>query len=117
MSKRNVRLLLEDMLDACHKIFQYTASMNYDGFVDDTRTFDAVIRNFEIIGEAASLLPDEYEKRYPEIDWHRIVGLRNRLIHGYFGVDPALYGISFRMIYPPSQIQSTTYLTSNRKVS
>ena len=51
------------------------------------RTVDAVIRNFEIIGEAANRLPEEFKDRFPEIDWHRIRGFRNRIVHDYFGID------------------------------
>lgn len=61
--------------------------------------FDAVIRHFEIIGEAGNLLPDELEEKYHAINWHRIVGLRNRLIHGYFGVDPSIVSKSFNMTF------------------
>ena len=61
--------------------------MSFDEFSKDNRTIDAVIRNFEIIGEASNLLPDEIKDKYPQIDWHRIRGFRNRVVHDYFGVD------------------------------
>ncbi len=51
------------------------------------KTIDAVIRNFEIIGEAAFLLPEEYKDKYPAVDWHRIRGFRNRIVHDYMGID------------------------------
>lgn len=69
---------------------QYLGSMTYEVFASDARTFDAVLRNLEIMGEAANLLPRELRERNSEIEWNRIVGLRNRLIHGYFGVDAAI---------------------------
>jgi uncharacterized protein with HEPN domain len=87
MSKRTPRLLLEDIQDSAEKILEYTRGMSFDMFSKDNKTVDAVVRNFEIIGEASNLLPDEIKDNYPEIDWHRIRGFRNRIVHDYFGVD------------------------------
>jgi uncharacterized protein with HEPN domain len=87
MSKRTPRLLLEDIRESAEKILEYTKDISFEEFSDDNRTVDAVIRNFEIIGEASNLLPDEIKEKYSEIDWHRIRGFRNRIIHDYFGVD------------------------------
>lgn len=87
MSKRTPKLLVEDILDSSHKIIDYTAGLTEDAFLTDTRTIDAVIRNFEIIGEAANRLPEEFKNKYPSIDWHRIRGFRNRIVHDYFGID------------------------------
>ena len=87
MSKRTPELLIQDILDSCHKIMAYTQDMNYDDFVKDSKTIDAVIRNFEIIGEAAKRLPESYKDIHPEIDWHRIRGFRNRIVHDYMGID------------------------------
>lgn len=87
MSKRSPLLLLEDMLLACQKIQEYTQSLSFGEFEEKEMTIDAVIRNFEIIGEAANKLPDEFKEMYTEIDWHRIRGFRNRIVHDYFGVD------------------------------
>ena len=87
MSKRQPEFLVEDIIDSGSKILAYTESMTFDEFLSDTKTHDAVIRNFEIIGEAANRLPDQFKDRFPEIDWHRIRGFRNRIIHDYFGID------------------------------
>lgn len=87
MSKRTPILLLEDMLDAANKILEYTKGLSYEDFYNDNKSVDAVCRNFEIIGEAANLLPDEVRDNYDKIDWYRIRGFRNRIIHEYFGVD------------------------------
>ena len=87
MSKRTPELLIQDILDSCHKIMAYTEDMNYNDFVKDSKTIDAVIRNFEIIGEAANRLPESYKDIHPEIDWHRIRGFRNRIVHDYMGID------------------------------
>jgi uncharacterized protein with HEPN domain len=87
MSKREPRLLVSDILESAQKILDYTSGQSFDDFTNDNKTVDAVIRNFEIIGEAANRLPDEFKDRYSEIDWHRIRGFRNRIVHDYFGID------------------------------
>lgn len=87
MSKREPKLLITDILESAHKILDYTAGQSFEDFTNDNKTIDAVIRNFEIIGEAANRLPKEYKDRYPEINWHRIRGFRNRIVHDYFGID------------------------------
>jgi uncharacterized protein with HEPN domain len=55
--------------------------------LSDEKTIDAVIRNFEIIGEASSRVPEDFKSDHPEIEWRRIIGFRNRIIHEYFGID------------------------------
>ena len=87
MSERHPKLLLEDILDSAEKIIRYTHSLTFDEFADDSKTIDAVIRNLEIIGEASNRMPDEVKDNNPEIDWHKIRGLRNRIAHGYFGLN------------------------------
>lgn len=68
MSKRDAKLLLSDILDAVEKIKKYTIGLTYHTFIEDSKTLDAVIRNFEIIGEAANRLPDEFKENYELID-------------------------------------------------
>jgi len=87
MSKRSIDVLLEDMLDAIQKIERYTNGMSQDIFEEDEKTVDAVIRNLEIIGEAANRLPKDFINKRPEIEWVKIIGFRNRIVHEYFGVD------------------------------
>lgn len=90
MSKREPRLLLEDVLEAIAKIKGYTRAMNFERFVADEKTVDAVIRNFEIIGEAATQMSGDFKEKTPQVDWYKLVGLRNRIIHEYFGIDHAI---------------------------
>lgn len=87
MSKRDIRLLLDDMLQSALKIKRYTKGIGYDSFVSDDKTVDAVVRNFEIIGEAANRIDADFRDRNPEIEWNRIRGFRNRIVHDYFGID------------------------------
>jgi uncharacterized protein with HEPN domain len=87
MSDREILLLLEDMRDAALKIISYTSGMSFDDFTNDDKTIDAVVRNFEIIGEAANRVPEDFKSDHPEIEWRRMTGLRNRIIHEYFGIN------------------------------
>ena len=87
MSKRQPELLIEDIIGSAKKILSYTEGLSYDEFIRDDKTVDAVIRNFEIIGEAANRLPEEFKDKNPQIDWHRIKGFRNRIVHDYMGID------------------------------
>ena len=87
MSKRETQLLLEDIQEAGNKVLSFTAGMNFDNFIADDKTIDAVVRNLEIIGEASNRIPEDFKLDHPEIEWRRMVGLRNRIIHEYFGID------------------------------
>ncbi len=78
---------LDDIGEACGNILSYTKEMSYQVFASDRRTQDAVIRNFEIIGEAVKNLPDDFKNRYPSVAWKQVAGLRDILAHGYFRVD------------------------------
>jgi len=83
---RDYQMQIEDMLVAVKRIKAYTQGMSYDEFNADTKTQDAVVRNLEVIGEAARLLPEEVKCKATRVDWRKIIGLRNVLIHEYFGV-------------------------------
>ena len=85
--KREIQFLLEDIAEAANKILSFTAGMSFDDFMADNKTVDAVVRNFEITGEAANRIPDDFKTAHPEIEWRRMIGLRNRIVHEYFGID------------------------------
>ena len=87
MSKREINLLLEDMLESAQKIKRYTTELSFEDFLKDDKTIDAVVRNFEIIGEAANRIDPDFRSSNPEMDWNRIRGFRNRIVHDYFGID------------------------------
>ncbi|HNX16860.1 MAG TPA: DUF86 domain-containing protein [Methanoregula sp.] len=85
---------LEDIREAAGKILEYTEGMTYHEFLKDQRTQDAVIRNFEIIGEATKNLPDDLRNRYPAVAWKQVAGFRDIIAHGYFRIDyEILWGI------------------------
>jgi uncharacterized protein with HEPN domain len=75
------------MLDAAQRIQTYTEGLDFDRFIDDQKTLDAVVRNFEIIGEASTRIHPDFQIQHAQIPWKHLRGYRNRLIHEYFGVD------------------------------
>jgi uncharacterized protein with HEPN domain len=85
-AERDWRLYADDIIEACGKVRRYVAGMTYDAFEADDLTHDAVIRNLEVIGEAAGKLPKEVTARAPKIPWRLICDMRNVLAHAYFGV-------------------------------
>ena len=98
---RDHRLYLDDILEAITKIRDYVGTLDYDAFRKDNKTQDAVIRNLEIIGEAAGRLPEAISAKAPEIEWHKIVGLRNILAHEYFGVSlPVIWDVIQHKLEP-----------------
>lgn len=78
---------LDDIREACGNILTYTKGMLYQDFAANRLIQDAVIRNFEVIGEAVKNLPEDFKTRYPSVAWKQIAGLRDILAHGYFRVD------------------------------
>lgn len=87
MNSRSQKVFLQDILDCIEKIESYIAGITYDEFVKSPLVTDAVVRNLEIIGEAARNISDDLRNQFPKVPWKRIIGLRNLVIHGYFGID------------------------------
>ena len=87
MPPKDWRLRVEDMLEAAQRCQRYVAGMDYAAFAADQKTIDAVVRNLEIIGEAARYVPLEVEQRDAAIPWADIRNMRHRIAHGYFAVD------------------------------
>jgi len=86
-NKRHYSLFFEDTIDAMNKIESYIKDLDYDSFSQNNMIIDAVVRNLEIIGEAIKNIPDNIIDKYPDIPWKRMIGLRNIVIHAYFGID------------------------------
>ena len=84
---REWRLFVSDMISCAEKVIAYSAELSQSDFVASGLQYDATLRNLELIGEAATRIPDNVKVVNPEIPWRRIVATRNRLIHGYLGID------------------------------
>ena len=87
MSKRDFRLYCADILDSGKAIIEFVDNMTFQTFSDDRKTCSAVVREFEIIGEAVGKLPDDLKRRNPNVEWQDIKDFRNLLSHEYFGID------------------------------
>ncbi len=87
MSKRDLDLLLDDILECCQNIKSYTEGYDFDAFLKDKKTIDAVARNFITIGEVAANLDADFKYLNPQIDWKKIKNFRNRMVHDYMGID------------------------------
>jgi len=85
--RRDPRLYVDDILESLTKIGIYVEGMSFDAFRKDSRTIDAVVRNFEIIGEASKQLPEDLRRKHPDVEWKEMSGMRDKLIHAYFGVN------------------------------
>lgn len=86
-SARDWRLYADDIIESCGKVRRFLAGRTYESFFADELTRDAVIRNLEVIGEAAKNLPDDVIAKAPDVDWRKVRGMRDVIAHGYFGLD------------------------------
>ena len=84
---RGWRFHVQDMIEFSDKVLSYTNGMDHATFVADGRTYDATLRNLELIGEAATHVPRTVREQHPEIQWRQIIATRNRVAHGYLGID------------------------------
>ena len=98
---REQNQLLKDIVDAINSITIFTKDINYEEFCKDDKTISAVIRNFEVMGEASKHLSDKFKKDNPEIPFKEMAGMRDRLIHDYFGVDVNLVWETIQNYLPP----------------
>ena len=87
MSKREYRDYLQDILDAVCDAENFVDSLSFEQFKKDRKTINAVVRSLEIIGEAAKNIPVEIRRRHAELPWRKMSAMRDKMIHGYFGVD------------------------------
>jgi uncharacterized protein with HEPN domain len=97
---RNYRLYLKDIFDAMEAIERFVEGMEFEDFKRDDKTSSAVIRKFEIIGEATKNLPDSIKEKYTSIPWREMAGMRDRLIHFYFGIKYDLVWKTIKEVIP-----------------
>lgn len=84
---REWRFYVDDMIAFAEKVLAYTAGLDQPAFVANTLVFDATLRNLELIGEAATHVPDDVRQAHPEVPWRMVIATRNRLVHAYLGID------------------------------
>jgi uncharacterized protein with HEPN domain len=84
---RNVELFVKDILRNMRDAEEFIQGLSYEQFAEDKKTFNAVVRAIEIVGEAAKSIPEELRAKYPAIPWREMAGMRDKVVHHYFGVD------------------------------
>lgn len=87
MSEKSPKIYLEDILTSISRIEEYTQKLSFENFRNDQKTIDAVVRNLEIIGEAAKNIPEDFSEKHSELPWREMISMRNKVIHEYFGID------------------------------
>lgn len=105
MSKQKPELYLKDIIISIKNIKKYTQGISFKTFVHDTKTIDAVVRNIEIIGEAANNIPNETKRNNSNIPWREIISMRNKVLHEYFGVDAEILWKTIKEDLPELQNQ------------
>ena len=112
--KRDYLLFIEDVLTCIEKIERYTSNVSFGDFSGNDMAVDAVIRNFEIIGEAVKKIPEEIKTRYADVEWKEAAGFRDVLIHDYFGIDIEAVWDTVRNNIPPFKKQMLKVLESEK---
>jgi uncharacterized protein with HEPN domain len=102
---RDWRFRVRDVLAALRAIADYTDGMTFDEFVGDARTVDAVVRNLMTMGESIRWIPEPILDAHPDVPWRTLRGVRNVVVHEYFGVDPAILWQTVRGDLPPLEVR------------
>jgi len=98
---RDWQLYVDDMRQACRKVLRYTKGLDLERLRRDEKAYDAVVRNLEVVGEAAKHIPETVRARMPGIEWRKIAGLRDILAHAYFGIDDTVLWDLIQEKVPP----------------
>jgi uncharacterized protein with HEPN domain len=105
MPERGAKLYLADIELALEKIEKYTSGFSFEQFATNQQVIDAVVRNFEIIGEAGRNIPESIKASNSEVPWEKVIGMRNKVIHEYFGVDEEILWKTLKEDFPPFKLQ------------
>ena len=114
--KRDYKLFIKDIISAMKSIEEFIEGLSLDEVREDDKTSSAVIRKFEIIGEATKHVPEDLKEKYPDIPWKRMAGMRDRLIHAYFGVDYRLVWEAIKIDIPELKPRLQQVLAELEKV-
>jgi uncharacterized protein with HEPN domain len=112
---RDWTFFLEDIQESCSRVLRYTQNMTFEQFRADDKTYDAVVRNLEIIGEAAKRLPEDVRARMSDIEWGKATGLRNIVAHAYFGVSDEIVWDVVQSKIPPMKEAVDRFMERRRK--
>ena len=111
---RDEIMYLRDIAESCEKILRYTAGLSQSDLIRDEKTYDAVVRNLEIVGEAAKHIIEEIRGQLPDIEWRKAAGLRDMLTHAYFGIDNDILWDVIQNKVPQLAIALRTFLNKKR---
>ena len=115
MKIRDYRDFLHDILDAINDVESFIDYLSYDEFIKDRKTLNAVLRSIEVIEEATKNLPDQIKEKYKNLPWNRMAGMRDKLIHGYFGIDTKTLYKAAREDIPPLKASIQEMLKKEEK--
>ena len=101
MIHREYKDFIKDIIDSVQDIEQFIGEMSYDEFIRDKKTLNAVIRSIEIMGEAAKSIPASIQEMNTDVPWKKMSGMRDKLIHGYFGIDNEILWKTIKEDLPP----------------
>ncbi|MBU0702218.1 DUF86 domain-containing protein [bacterium] len=116
MKKRDFTDYIQDILDSIMEVKEFTQGMDFEGFVGDKKTINAVTRSLEVIGEAGKKIPDSLREKYPQIPWKRMAGMRDKLIHEYWSIDLEIVWEVITNELPPIEPLIQKVLNDHREV-
>jgi len=111
---RDEIIYLQDIAESCEKILRFTAGLSKSDLIGDEKTYDAVVRNLEIVGEAAKHICEELRRQLPDIEWRKAAGLRDMLAHAYFGIDDDILWDVVQNKVPRLANATRAFLNKNR---
>lgn len=111
---RDEIMYLQDIAQSCEKILRFTAGLTQSDLMQDEKAYDAVVRNLEIIGEAAKHISEDLRRQLPDIEWRKAAGLRDMLAHAYFGIDDDILWDVVQNKVPQLAKATKTFLNKNR---
>ena len=117
MSERGNAEFLNDICESIRRIVTYTNGMDYEAFLSDTKTQDAVVRNLEVLGEAAKNISGALKVKYPKLPWKDLAGVRDKLIHHYFGVNLEIVWCIVTDDLPPLKDEIKLILESGKNIN